>query len=152
MLLGYIDPSELVRKCPKVLEAGKAYHPDAAIVEKIKQYNPSMSLLFFIGTWDEASITLAGQVLSLIDLMQLSDVSLSFVGVDQTLRDRAGLVDFHRVQGVPTLLFLSRGNELGRIVGQSNEPIEKQFLNNVEILEMIRLAQPADALREEERE
>ena len=152
VLLGYIDPSELVRKCPKVLETGKAYHPDPEIVEKIKQYNPSMSLLFFIGTWDEVSITLAGQVLSLVDLMQLSGISLSFVGVDQTLRDRAGLVDFHRIQGVPTLLFLSRGNELGRVVGRSNEPIEKHFLNNVEILEMIRLAQPADALQEEEGE
>lgn len=150
ILLGHVDVSELLDKCPLSADAKRKYKADPAVVSKIVDYNPSLSLLFFIGTWDPASQKLAGQMLALLNQLNLNDLSLTFIGVDENLKDRAGLVDFHSVQGVPTVLFLSRGNELGRMAGQSGETIEKQFLNVVEMLEMIRVSQPAEPKAEDE--
>jgi cytoskeletal protein RodZ len=131
-LVGAIDEKDLIEKFPGYAQRRDQYRPNSVILSRIERQNPSLSIVCFFGTWDPLSREIIPQLLRILQMSYLPSVSLSLVGVDRELKDNAGLVELHSIQGVPTLLFLSRGQELGRIVGQPDERIETRFLEIAE--------------------
>ena len=130
--VGHVEETDLVDKLPGFARNRDAYQPNSVILSRIEDLNPSLNLVCFFGTWDPLSEEVVPRLLRIIQLSYLPEVSLNLVGVDRELKDKAGMAEFHRVQGLPTILFLSRGHELGRIVGQPGERIESQFLEIAE--------------------
>ncbi len=132
MLLGNIVQKDLMEQFPMFAQNRDAYQPDVAVISRIDSLRPSLSIVCFMGTWDSLSQDIVPKVLRVIQLCSLSRISVSLMGVDRNLQDRAGMVDFHRIQGIPTVLFLSRGYEIGRMVGRPDQPVEYRFLDIVE--------------------
>lgn len=131
-LVGTIDEKDLIEKFPGYAQRRDQYRPNSVILSRIERRNPSLSLVCFFGTWDPLSREIIPKLLRILQVSTLPGVSLSLIGVDRELKDNAGLVEPHSIQGVPTILFLSRGQELGRIVGQPDERIETRFLEIAE--------------------
>ena len=132
MLLGNIVQKDLMEQFPMFAQNRDAYQPDVTVISRIDSLRPSLSIVWFMGTWDSLSQDIVPKVLRVIQLCSLSRISVSLMGVDRNLQDRAGMVDFHRIQGIPTVLFLSRGYEIGRMVGRPDRPVEYRFLDIVE--------------------
>jgi len=132
MLLGNIVQKDLMEQFPMFAQNRDAYRPDVAAISRIDSLRPSLSIVCFMGTWDSLSQDIVPKVLRVIQLCSLSRISVSLMGVDRNLQDRVGMVDFHRIQGIPTILFLSRGYEIGRMVGRPDQPVEYRFLDIVE--------------------
>jgi len=128
-LVGHIEENTLYINESIFKTNRDRYQPEPGILDKIRAFHPSVSLVCFLGTWDPVSQSVVPEMLKVIDALNISGMTLSIIGVDRQFKDKAGLIDFYQVQGVPTLIFLSRGKELGRIVGQPEERVETLFLN-----------------------
>ena len=127
VLVGHIEEKVLLQKFPLYAKERDNYQPNPVILSKIEKLNPSLSIICFLGTWDTLSQHVVSKLLKILQIGYLPGISLSILGVDQKLKDKVGLSEFYHIQGVPSILFLSRGKEIGRIVGQPQEPIEVQF-------------------------
>ena len=131
-LVGHIEEKILLQKFPLYAKERDNYQPNSIILSRIEKLNPSLSIICFLGTWDPLSRHVVSRLLRILQVSYLPGVSLSLIGVDRKLKDKAGLSKFYHVQGIPSILFLSRGKEIGRIVGQPQEPIEAEFLQIVQ--------------------
>jgi len=131
-LVGHIEEKILLQKFPLYAKERDNYQPNSIILSRIEKLNPSLSIICFLGTWDTLSCHVVSRLLRILQVSYLPGVSLSLIGVDRELKDKAGLSKFYHVQGIPSILFLSRGKEIGRIVGQPQEPIEVEFLQIVQ--------------------
>ncbi len=129
LLVGHIEENVLYQKESIFKTNRDRYQPDPEILDKIRVFQPSVSLVCFLGTWDPVSRDVVPEMLKAIDELNIPGVTLSIIGINRQFTDKSGLIDFYQVQGVPTLIFLSRGKELGRIVGQPTERVENLFLN-----------------------
>jgi hypothetical protein len=131
ILIGHLDEALLFRKVPVFKTNRDRYQPNPEILDQIKEIHPSLSLVCFMGTWDGVSQEVVPKLLKVVHEIALPGVTLTMIGVNQQLQDKVDLIEFYHVQGIPTILFLSRGTELGRIVGQPEESVEALFLDIV---------------------
>ena len=98
------------------------------MLAEIESLTPSLNVMVFFGSYDRLSQQVVPKLLRVKETGYLPDVQINLIGVDRSGKDPAGLTDLHRVQGLPTIIILSRGHELGRIVGSPGDTIEKQIL------------------------
>jgi hypothetical protein len=131
-MIGVINEMRLFENFPDYVKRRDAYQPNSTVVSQIEALNPSLSIVCFMATWDSLSLEVVPELLRIFESTTLPRLSYSLIGVDADLKDKAGLVEFHKVENVPTILFLSRGYELDRIVGQPQQRIEHRFLDIVE--------------------
>ena len=136
-MIGHIEEDLLYERVPIFKTNCDQYQPVTGILDQIKELHPSLSLVCFFGTWDAVSQDVVPKLLKVIHEINLPGITLSMMGVDQQLKDRAGLVEFYQVQGIPTIIFISRGSELGRIVGKPEEKVETLFLDIIEKEELL---------------
>ena len=94
---------------------------DPGFIQALEQVNPRMNIVAFFGSWNQTSLQTAAKLISIIDEAYVPGVSLSLVGVDENIHDSAGLAELHNVTAVASVIFLSRGTELGRIVFHNKE-------------------------------
>jgi len=132
ILVGPVDENMLLSKVPIFATNRNLYQPNSVLLNRIEAFNPNFSIVCFFGTWDPLSQKTVPQWLRILQMSYLPGVYFTLIGVDQNLNDKAGLMRLHRIQGVPTVLFLSQGEELGRIVGQPDDRIENRFLEIAE--------------------
>ncbi len=132
VLVGHIEEKVLLQKFPLYAKERDDYQPNSITLSRIEKLNPTLSVICFLGTWDTLSQHVVSRLLKILHVSYLPGVSLNLIGVDQKLKDKAGLSGFYHIQGIPSILFLSRGKEIGRIVGEPQGPIEAQFLQIVE--------------------
>lgn len=132
LLIGQIDLDTLYQKFPVYRQNQMAYQPNSVVLSKTEDLDPHLDLICFLGTWDSLSEEIVPKLLRMLEMSYLPHVVLTIVGVNPTMEDGEGLARLHRVQGLPTILFLMSQIEIGRIVGQPGDRIESQFLDIVE--------------------
>jgi hypothetical protein len=132
VLVGLIQEEELFKKMPVYESRKRDYQPDSLVVQHIHEMDPSLTLTCFFGTWDDLSGRVIPYLLRVLELARLSDVSIDLIGVDKELKDRTKIVEVHHIQGIPTILIFSRGQELGRIAGQPSGSIESEIYSILE--------------------
>ena len=137
-LVGLIKEEELFERFPVFSENREQYQPNSVILSRIEAINPNVRIICFLGTWDDLSREVIPGLLRIIQMSYLPDVTVNLIGLNRKLKDRAGLADYHRVQGIPTILFYFRGHELGRIVGRPTSRIEIRFLEIAQRTEKIK--------------
>jgi len=106
-----------------------SFRPDSDILLKIEDLRPNITLVCFFGTWDTVSGDVIPRLIRILNKAYLPDVNLSLIGVDREMKDRGGMAAMNRVQGLPTLLFLEGGQEIGRIVGRPRSRLEDQIFD-----------------------
>ncbi len=131
-LVGQIDPDTLYQKFPVYQKNQMDYQPNSVILSRIESLDPHLDLICFLGTWYPLSEDVVPKLLRILEMSYMPYVTLTLIGVHPNMTDDAGLVQQHRIQGLPTILFVMDQLEVGRIVGQPGERIESQFLEIVE--------------------
>ncbi len=137
LLLGLIEEKHLFERCPVFSENRDKYQPNSVILSRIESINPNVRIICFLGTWDPLSQEVVPKLLRILQLSYMPDVTVNLIGLNRELQDRAGLAEYHKVQGIPTILFYFRGHELGRVVGRPTSRIENRFLEMAQRTEKI---------------
>lgn len=132
VLVGSLSEEELYKAVPEFRRNKSAYNPDLTIIRKLESYKPSLNCIAFFGTYDTLSQDVIAKLLRIKESGYFPDIHIDLIGLDWEGRDLAGLTKLHRVQGIPTIVLLSRGRELGRVAGQPAESIESLLLAIIE--------------------
>jgi thiol-disulfide isomerase/thioredoxin len=94
----------------------KAYTPNAAGLEALKNNKDSVELLVFMGTWCEDSQFIIPKLFALTDAAGFSDERITLIGTDRQKKTLSHLSEALNVTNVPTIIVLKKGKELGRVV------------------------------------
>ncbi len=110
----------------------ESYEPETSAVAKIEKLIPKYRLVVFAGTWCEDTQLLLPQLYQTLKDVHFNFNALEMYGVN---RAKEGLDAEHliyNIERVPTIIIMDRFREVGRIVENVNESIEKDILTILE--------------------
>jgi thiol-disulfide isomerase/thioredoxin len=116
----------------------KAYTPNAASLEALKNNRDSVELLVFMGTWCEDSHFIIPKLFSLLDAAGYPGNKISLIGTDRNKKTLGYLSEGMNVTLVPTIIIMKNGKEIGRVVEYG-----KYGLFDKELAEIINAVSPA---------
>jgi len=132
VLTGSVTPDEIESVVKDFKALVRNSKQNTSFLEALEQLNPRINIVAFFGSWNRTSLKTIAKLVATLNEAYVPGVSLSIVGVNEDLHDSAGLAELHNVRAVPTVIFLSRGTELGRIVLKDGEyesgSVENEFL------------------------
>jgi thiol-disulfide isomerase/thioredoxin len=94
----------------------KAYTPNAASLEALKNNRDSVELLVFMGTWCEDSQFIIPKLFALTEAAGFSNDRVTLIGTDRQKKTLGHLCEALNVTNVPTIIVMKKGRELGRVV------------------------------------
>ncbi len=128
LIMGSVTRERLFSELPSFREKFNRYNPDSIVILNIRENDPEVRCLCFFAAWDSVSNVVISRFLKVCSAGGFRNVSVDLIGVDEKMDDGEGMVERYRVQGIPTIIFLHRDLEIGRIAGQPVSRIEVRFL------------------------
>jgi hypothetical protein len=98
------------------------YQPNENMLNYVKDNRGKFNVVAIVGTWDEESRRLLPALYKVIILAGSPEEQIITWGVDEKLQSDAP-TDY-KVKKVPTFIVFREGKELGRITGETKEPVE----------------------------
>ncbi len=128
LLTGILDEQILYEQAPEFRDNRNAYQPDMDSIHQLEALEPSLNIMVFFRTDDPVSAQVVPQLLKVRALSVVPNVFVTLIGLGHPAGERAALSKMYKIQTSPSIVILSRGHELGRIVGKPDTPIEKKIL------------------------
>jgi hypothetical protein len=123
LLLGRVEPEQILKISPEWKAMHDAASPDAVAVEKIRaaagaaQENKEKLLVEVVfGSWCEDSLNHVPGFIKLQELLGAGRLPATYVGVDRARKDPDGIVTSLKIEKVPTFIVYRDRKEIGRIV------------------------------------
>lgn len=126
MLYGEVSREQLFYDYPFWEEAYKQFQPDSAEKAHIAKLARPMEIKIFFGTWCGDSRRNVPHFLKIVD--GISAFNIKMVAVDRDLDAREGNPEKWRIKRVPTFIFIEQGREIGRIVENPVNSLEKDMI------------------------
>jgi len=127
-VLGWVTVDSIYHGMPMVKPDEENYLPDAeALAELANWHNPTEILVFF-GSWCSDSKRELPYFLATLHRARNDSFKPRFLGLDRTKRDSAGVAEHYQITHVPTFVFLRDGLEVGRIVEEPEDTLEKDWV------------------------
>jgi thiol-disulfide isomerase/thioredoxin len=140
-VLGWVPIDSIYKGMPLVKPDEEKYVADAGAMAELKQWHYPTGILVFFGSWCGDSKRELPRFFAALHGASNQFFSTRYFGLDRSKKDSAGFAIGHQITNVPTFIFFRDGLELGRIVEEPTESIEKDW---VQILHV----DPATAQRE----
>ncbi|MFZ7110799.1 MAG: thioredoxin family protein [Desulfatiglandales bacterium] len=131
ILTGRLSLERLYKEVPVFEENARTYAPQAGPLERIRAIGEETDLILFIGTWCPDSRSEAPKLLKILAMADNPNLALTIMGVDRDKDDGEGLARAHKIERVPTAVFIRGGRELGRIVEHPKRSPEEDLLEIV---------------------
>jgi hypothetical protein len=93
----------------------KGYHPQSAAVAALKK-NPNIEFIVFMGTWCDDSHFIIPKFFALLDSAGFSRDKVSMFGADRSKKTLGHFAEAMGITNVPTIIVMSKGKEVGRVV------------------------------------
>jgi len=93
----------------------KGYTPVSQAVAALKK-NTNIELIAFMGTWCEDSHFIIPKFYSLLEAASFPQEKVTLIGVDRTKKTLSHLAEALNIINVPTIIVMSNGKEIGRVV------------------------------------
>ena len=93
----------------------KGYTPQSQAVAELKK-NPNIQFITFMGTWCDDSRFIIPKFYSLLDAAGFPQDNVSLIGVDRSKKTLSHLAEALNIENVPTIIVMSNGKEIGRVV------------------------------------
>jgi hypothetical protein len=130
-LLGHIGRRQIEEAVPSWVEAEVASRPDASVAGELAEVEPGAEVTVFLGTWCSDSRREVSRLWRALD--EVGDPELPFrlvyVGVDRAKQQPADLIAGADLRYVPTFIVRRGGAEVGRIVEEAPDGIERDLLS-----------------------
>ncbi|AOE49231.1 thioredoxin family protein [Kangiella sediminilitoris] len=125
---GLISIEELQTNYP-IFNAGSGYQPVKASIESFNATTASTDIKVFLGTWCHDSQREVPRLIKFYNSINNPRVTLTMVALDRSKNDSNGLAQQAEVRYTPTIILYQDNQELGRIIEQSDGPIDVQLAN-----------------------
>ena len=126
-VLGWVPTDSIYHAMPMLKPDEEEYAPDAAAMAQLKQWRHPTEVLVFFGSWCKDTKRELPRFLATLNGANNQFFDARFLGLDRSKNDSAGVAASHHITNVPTFIFLRDGQELGRIVEQPTDLIEKEW-------------------------
>jgi thiol-disulfide isomerase/thioredoxin len=93
----------------------KGYTPQSQAVAELKK-NTNIQIIAFMGTWCGDSHFVIPKFYSLLDAAGFPQDHVTLIGVDRNKKTLSHLTEAMNITNVPTLIVMSNGKEIGRVV------------------------------------
>ncbi|GAB3020114.1 thioredoxin family protein [Bowmanella dokdonensis] len=113
--IGSVDPDKLLQDYGVFAEAYRQYQPDGDDLDAMARLE-GKGLIVMFGTWCHDSEREVPRLLKLLDESQVKIAWLQLVAVDRHKQEPSGLNRQYQLHYTPTIILLSEGEEVGRIV------------------------------------
>jgi thiol-disulfide isomerase/thioredoxin len=108
--------------------AYQSYVPESETVEKIKAIAAHTKFLVFVGTWCSDTKRELPRFLKVADSAGIAPEAIELVFLDRDKKAKDKSPEENKVVNIPTIILLSEGKELGRIVENTQKSMEKDLL------------------------
>ncbi len=127
--VGVIPAKDLLANFPKFEAQYKAYEPDSQAVDFLSHFTKPVQVLVFLGTWCPDSQREVPRFLKALDLAHNPpSIRVKLIASDRSKKDKENLSVKYKIERVPTFVVLYQGKEIGRIVEQPKDSVEKDFV------------------------
>lgn len=118
VLKGFITREDLLKDSAFqwFQENQAGYKPYAEAVSILKKHSDSIQLIAFSGTWCSDSKFVIPKFYVLLDSAGFPQQRLTMIGVDREKTTTSHLAEAFNITGIPTLIVMKNGKELGRVV------------------------------------
>ncbi len=133
VLTGYVSREQVEAAVPDWVQAEVEATPDPAAVQALVALTagtPGADVTIYLGTWcGDSRRELARLWRAMDDCGGVAPFAVEYIAVDRTKKEPADLVDGSGLLYVPTLIVRRNGREVGRIVEQSPNGIERDLVS-----------------------
>ncbi len=109
------------------------YEVDHAQIPEIKTRAQNVRYMIILGTWCSDSKKQIPRLLKIFDAANIDSSSIELHGVDRLKQSEEGISKKYSVEKVPTIIVLKEGKEIGRIVEEPHETLEKDLIQILKI-------------------
>ncbi len=123
-LIGPATLEKILQLKPSYQSAAQKYKPDPAKVAILKGAPEPTEVRVFFGTWCLLCKRLLPGMIRTFELAANPKISVSYVGVDEDLRQPEAEIQKYSVTRTPTIIVLRSGREIGRIEEKASTTVE----------------------------
>ncbi|MBN2423587.1 MAG: thioredoxin family protein [Calditrichaceae bacterium] len=130
ILSGEISVENLYDEFPDWEKNALAYYPDTAVISRLQNITYDFSAEVFLGTWcsdSEREVPRFLKIWQEANLNEKGELFLYTLGRDKESKN--GLSELKSIKFVPTFIFYKNDKEIGRIVEEPAEILEKDISN-----------------------
>lgn len=148
-VLGWVPVDSIYHGMPMLKPDEENYILDSvAMAELSGCHNPTEILVFF-GSWCKDSKRELPRFLAALHGTPNGFFNVRFLGMDRTKKDGEGFAERFHVTNIPTFVFLRDEFEVGRIVEEPVEALEKEWVKILHVdLETVRHNEVSRLIRE----
>jgi len=122
-LLGKTTPEAFLGMCPEFQEREEAYQPDATALQEIRSCDRDVTLEIYFGSWCPHCQQILPRLIKCLRLAENDRLKVQYIGLPRRFGGEPE-VRQREIRGVPTVIVLEHGQEIGRFSGSENVPIE----------------------------
>ncbi len=104
------------------------YQADTEALGEIDSLSRNVSFVVFLGTWCGDSKREIPRFLKILEGAHIDDSRISLYGLDRSKKSDDGMTDKYNILRVPTMIIMKGEEEVGRIVEQPRETLEKDLV------------------------
>jgi thiol-disulfide isomerase/thioredoxin len=130
-LIGEVTAEDFLDLCPDYQEAEVSYEPDTKMVSRLASADGSRSVEVFFGSWCPHCQQILPKLMKSLRLANNSKLQVKWIGLPRSFASEPH-VKAREVRGVPTIIVLEEGRELGRFNGTEKVPVEASLANLVQ--------------------
>lgn len=129
MIVGETTRERIEEALPDWVAAEAESTPDAAASQALASVPPGADVTIFLGTWCGDSRREVPRFWKAVDLAGVdAPFAIHYIGVDRQKKEPSAPVTNNDIRYVPTFIVYREGREVGRIVEESPNGIEKDLL------------------------
>lgn len=131
IVIGKFSPSVLERDSSFLWygQNYRAFSPDSSSVAFISMAAKDVHFVVFGGTWCGDTKRELPKFFKTVLLAHIPGANIDLYGVDRSKRSEDGLTEKYGISRVPTIILLSGGREIGRIVEYTTKGMEFDLAN-----------------------
>jgi hypothetical protein len=127
VLEGELTVEEIHELLPEYSEAFDKYSPDTAAIGEMT-FPEGMEIYVVFGSWCSDSLNHVPAFMKILEAATFPAEHVVYIGVDRQKQDPEGISAPFLIERVPTFVFLVDGREIGRIIENPEESLEKDML------------------------
>ena len=132
ILSGEISIENLYDEFPDWQKNAIAYMPDTAVISRLQNITHDFSVEIFLGTWCSDSEREVPRFLKIWQKANLNKKGKLYIyALDKNKESKTGLTKLKNIEFVPTFIFYRDKEEIGRIIEEPAELLEKDISNIV---------------------
>ncbi len=126
-LEGPVSIEQLRKEKPEYFHAASKYQPDPEAVKSLSSVRGETRIVVFFGTWCLLCKEYLPHLLKTLEAAGNPKITVEYIGTSEDHQRPADLLKKYHADATPTFLVLQGGKEVGRIVEEPDDTVERDL-------------------------